>query len=502
MSSDPGSDQSDVAVHAFDGGRLRRTLLAPFRVAYLVSLAAAGGAALLATPLLLAARVFGGQPDAAGDHFHLYFGLLVTLVPCLIWGASWATGGRGRAAGAVLVLPGVLTVAAIAFYPGGPPGADHGVVWLSPLLLTLGVLASRWVASEHRRLVTRWSGVPIADPYRALPEGSTAQRLRAWLSGWLTDPATWRDVAWTLLCAAVAAALVVGLALAPWALDMLGPRGTGPHAVNGFAHPAVLYGIALWLAPLLILWGSPLVLSQHARGARALLRPSRRRELAARVQHLALTRADSIDHGAAELRRIERDLHDGAQARLVALGMALNAAEQFFEADPAMARALLTEAKDSSAKALVELRDLVRGIHPPVLADRGLVDAVRAQALDLPLRVEVSGDLAGRPPAAVESAAYFAVSELLANTTKHAEARRVWIEIGHTGDMLRIGVTDDGRGGADPSRGTGLAGIERRLAAFDGVLAVSSPPGGPTIANLEIPCASPSPKTSSSSGTG
>jgi signal transduction histidine kinase len=162
---------------------------------------------------------------------------------------------------------------------------------------------------------------------------------------------------------------------------------------------------------------------------------------------------------------------------------------------------MLAEAKSSSVKALGELRDLVRGVHPPVLADRGLVDAVRALALDLPLPVHCGGGLDGRVPAAVESAAYFAVSELLANATKHARARRIWIEIGHTGGLLRIGVTDDGCGGADASAGTGLSGIERRLAAFDGVLAVSSPVGGPTIANLEIPCASPSPKTSSSSGT-
>jgi signal transduction histidine kinase len=301
-------------------------------------------------------------------------------------------------------------------------------------------------------------------------------------------------VAWTLLAGVVAATSLTVLLAAPWLLNQLGPG-------NGFTHLGPLYLLAFWLSPLVLLWGAPVVLNLHARSARALLGPTRERQLADRVEHLALTRADTIDHGAAEIRRIERDLHDGAQARLVALGMALNAAEQLFEADPATARALLTEAKDSSAKALRELRDLVRGIHPPVLADRGLTEAVRALALDLPLRVEVEGELDGRPPETVESAAFFAVSELLANAVKHAEARRVWIEIGHTGDMLRIGVTDDGRGGADPAGGTGLAGIERRLAAFDGVLAVSSPPGGPTIANLEIPCASPSPKTSSSSGT-
>jgi signal transduction histidine kinase len=201
------------------------------------------------------------------------------------------------------------------------------------------------------------------------------------------------------------------------------------------------------------------------------------------------------------MRRIERDLHDGAQARLVAMGMALDAAERLLDDSPAAARALLVEARESSAKALAELRDLVRGIHPPVLADRGLGDAVRALALDSPLRVQLASEMTGRPPAPVESAAYFSVSELLANVSKHADAGQVWIDIRHERGMLRIGVTDDGRGGADPARGTGLHGIERRLAAFDGVLALTSPSGGPTVVNMEIPCALSSPKTSSCSET-
>jgi signal transduction histidine kinase len=186
---------------------------------------------------------------------------------------------------------------------------------------------------------------------------------------------------------------------------------------------------------------------------------------------------------------------------------ALDAAGQLLDTSPAAARALLAEARDSSVRALGELRDLVRGIHPPVLADRGLADAVRALALDSLVRPQVTAELPGRAPAAVESAAYFAVSELLANVAKHAAADRVWIDIGYEGargdgeirggGMLRISVTDDGRGGADPGHGTGLLGTERRIAAFDGVLAVSSPLGGPTVVNMEIPCVLSSPKTSS-----
>jgi signal transduction histidine kinase len=216
---------------------------------------------------------------------------------------------------------------------------------------------------------------------------------------------------------------------------------------------------------------------------------------AARHPHLARTRTDTIDAGAAELRRIERDLHDGAQARLVAMGMTLDAIERQLETSPAAARALVAEAKQSSVRALSELRDLVRGIQPPVLADRGLVAAVRALALDSPLRVHVTAEVPGRPAVPVESAAYFAVSELLANVAKHAGPCEAWIDVRYSAGMLRAGVTDDGPGGADPARGSGLSGIERRLAAFDGLLAVSSPPGGPTVVNMEIPCALSSPKT-------
>jgi signal transduction histidine kinase len=200
------------------------------------------------------------------------------------------------------------------------------------------------------------------------------------------------------------------------------------------------------------------------------------------------SRSDAVDAAAAELRRIERDLHDGAQARLVAMGLTLDAAGRLIDTDPAGARALLYEARDASVKALTELRDLVRGIHPPVLADRGLAEAVRALALDAPLPVRVTGSLPGRVPAPVESAAYFAVSELLANVAKHADARAAEADLRYERGALRISVRDDGQGGAESSRGSGLSGIGRRLAAFDGVLVIDSPAGGPTVITMEIPC--------------
>lgn len=212
-------------------------------------------------------------------------------------------------------------------------------------------------------------------------------------------------------------------------------------------------------------------------------------DLAKRIDRLTETRHEAVDSAASELRRIERDLHDGAQARLVAMGMSLGTIEALIEKDPEQAKRMLVAARTSSAEALTELRDLVRGIHPPVLAERGLGDALKALALRLPLESEVAVDLAGRPDAPVESAAYFAVSEALTNAVKHSGADRVWIDLHHADGMLRVAVTDNGRGGAVTGGGSGLSGIERRLGTFDGVLAVSSPVGGPTLVSLEIPCA-------------
>ncbi len=372
---------------------------------------------------------------------------------------------------------------------GGPYLTSTGV---GPVLVILcSLLYLRWLANLTRRLANRWCGTLVRQPYRPAPLQSGIRRQLRWL---VTDPATWRDLLWLTVNAVAGALLVVvpvamvvyGIAFA--VLPAVGvPVAHLPYVgiITAKGPGAGLIGLALIVAGL---WLAPRLLPSYGSLARLLLGPTRGSELSVQVERLVRTRSDTIDAGAAELRRIERDLHDGAQARLVAMGMTLDAIDRQLDADPAVARALLAEAKDSSVKALSELRDLVRGIHPPVLADRGLVDAVRALALDSPLRVHVASELHGRPPAPVESAVYFAVSELLANASKHAGPCEAWIDFRHSGPMLRISVTDDGRGGADPEHGTGLRGIEKRLAAFDGVLAVSSPPGGPTLVNLEIPC--------------
>jgi signal transduction histidine kinase len=270
----------------------------------------------------------------------------------------------------------------------------------------------------------------------------------------------------------------------------------GPVELLATVQGAAILAFGLWLVPRTI--------GGHAR---ALLGPRPDPELAGRVERLTQARAEAVDSAAAELRRVERDLHDGAQARLVALGMNLRAAERLIHTSPQAAVALVAEAREASSLALTELRDLVRGIYPPVLADRGLADAVRALALDTPIRTQTDIDLPGRLDVPVEAACYFAVAEVLANAVKHSGARLVQIRARHSAGprlggppgpgLLRIEVTDDGTGGADPANGTGLAGIERRLSTFDGIVAVSSPPGGPTMIIMEVPCALSSRRTSS-----
>jgi signal transduction histidine kinase len=206
-----------------------------------------------------------------------------------------------------------------------------------------------------------------------------------------------------------------------------------------------------------------------------------------RISRLEETRAGAVDQQESELERIERDLHDGAQARLVALGMSLGMAEQKLASDPVAAQELLAEARRGTREALEELRSLARGIHPPVLADRGLAAAISALAARTPLEVNVAVDLPARPPRAVETAAYFVAAEALANAGKHAGAGRVDIAVRQEDGALVVEVVDDGGGGAD-ANGSGLRGLAQRVEALDGTLAVTSPNGGPTTVRAVMPC--------------
>ncbi|MFI8765546.1 sensor histidine kinase [Streptomyces sp. R-07] len=413
----------------------------------------------------------------------------------------------------------MLSLAAFATTAVG--GLVVGVLLLLPVgvgfpLLPPAALALRRLSDRYRSWTLRWTGTRISPPEPLAPEdpgGRTGNRHRR-APRILGDEGFWHDLRWAWLEPWTGALLVAlplalvdyglfGALVQPFVWRLLGDGNWYafiPVHSTATMLAALLLGLAFTMAGLRL---APTALRWHARWSRRVLSAPYRTELERRIEHLTDTRADALDTQAAELRRIERDLHDGAQARLVALGMTLDRASLLLDTDPRAARALLDEVRATSSRALKDLRDLVHGIQPPLLADRGLGDAVRSLALDSFLDVLVDAQLPGRLQAPVESAGYFAVSELLANAAKHSGGRRVHIRIELAGGpVLRITVTDDGHGGADPSRGSGLHGVRRRLSTFDGSLDLHSPPGGPTTATLEIPCASPSPKTSSCSGTG
>jgi len=364
----------------------------------------------------------------------------------------------------------LLAVPTLLFFVLTVVGGVLAVAWVGLALLVVSVPASRWIADRHRAFAARTLGMEVPADRRPVPDGA---HLVDRVTTWARDPMTWRELGWAL------ASITGGLVLSLLAVALLLAIATG----------------ALWW------YGVEPIMRARAHLDRAILSYGHTERLEQRVQVLTETRAESIDHSATELRRIERDLHDGAQARLVAARMSLGLAEDLFATDPEQARKLVAEARSTTGAALGDLRSVVRGIHPPVLADRGLSGAVEALALDMALPVSVEQHLDGRPPAPVESAVYFAIAECLANTGKHSGAEHAWVELRHADGVLTAVVGDDGRGGADPDAGTGMRGVMRRLSAFDGTMRVSSPDGGPTLITLEVPCALSSPKTMPSSGT-
>jgi signal transduction histidine kinase len=487
------------------------------------------GWGLMLLPVAMAAAAMaGGAPGLIPAELGLAVGVIVVapglaakLVPFGLFGLAGFGAGLART-----YRDGNLSEVQYLFVPAGPDAWGH---W--PVLAQAAALAGAglWLllrldapgAGLVRILAARWldprrGGIPAACGLLLIPVTGLAMLL--------LGPGHWFDVqaiggleAAVIDLAVATAALVLVFRAPAWAatlaeagLLVLGAYGW-LIALFGPAMPGFAYGLSdlnnspvpspVWTEALqgflllaLGLWLAPRVMRQRG-GSFDLELAARTQQLTGRVQTLTQTRHDAVDTAAAELRRIERDLHDGAQARLVALGMTLQAAERLFPVNPAAALALVAEAKESSSLALTDLRDLVRGIYPPVLADRGLADAIRALALDLPLPVELDLDLPGPVELPVASAVYFSVAETAANVIRHAGARSLRIQLSQARGVLRVQVTDDGSGGADPARGTGLAGVERRLAAFDGILAVSSPPGGPTIVVIEVPCALSSPKT-------
>ncbi|MFI8999451.1 sensor histidine kinase [Streptomyces sp. NPDC053541] len=341
--------------------------------------------------------------------------------------------------------------------------------------------------------------VPAPEPARGKTGGALS-----WMGATLKSGASWRHLLYALLhfpWAVFAFTVTVALWTWGWALftypvwQWVLPMYAGQAGLQVYGDEAhsvyldspfevtvtCLVGLVFVLLAPWVLRGLVAVDRLMVTG---LLGPSR---LASRVTELESDRGVVVDTAAADLRRIERDLHDGAQARLVALAMDLGLAKEKMAADPLAAAAMVDEAHGEVKLALQELRDLARGIHPAVLTDRGLDAALSALAARSTVPVSVEVDLPGRPAAAIEGIAYFTVSELLQNVSKHSRARRAWVDVWRTGGRLMLQVRDDGVGGADPAAGSGLAGLTERLDAVDGVLAVDSPAGGPTTVTAEIP---------------
>jgi signal transduction histidine kinase len=380
-------------------------------------------------------------------------------------------------------------------------GAGLLIIWVGVLVLALTLLAWRGGTWLERRWVRAMLGVHIPEPYRPIPPGSLWRRARV-LAG---DPATWKDLTYLILLFPLGIVWFVvtttlwsfglgGLTAPLWywipssgevALFSNGDRSYFVLDTLPEALLACLVGAALCVVAA---WAVKAMATAHGALALALLGPSDS-QLRARVEALQASRDRAVDSAEAERRRIERDLHDGAQQRLVALAMDLGMARAKLETDPAAATALVGEAHEEAKRALAELRDLARGIHPAVLADRGLDAAISALAARSPVPVGVDVTT-GRLPGPVESAAYFVVAEALANAAKHAVASEIGVRITRHRDLLVVEIIDDGVGGADPARGTGLRGLADRVAAVDGHLTITSPAGGPTVIRAELPCGS------------
>ncbi|MEV2210488.1 histidine kinase [Streptomyces sp. NPDC050997] len=336
-------------------------------------------------------------------------------------------------------------------------------------MLPEAVLLIRRIAGAKRQLTSSWTGREIPEAYQSL-DGTLRERLRTAVR----DPGTRTDLRWMVAYYLYGALVVLALPLWPVGLVVDGVW-CGLLRRRALVLPLIV-GLA----------------DTEARWSTALLMPSPQARLAARVEELKETRADAIAAHGAELRRIERDLHDGAQARLVALSMRIGLAKRAYDRDPDAARKLLDDAQDQAEQALTELRHVVRGIHPPILTDRGLSGAVRALAAGSGLVVTVDDvglDEGVRAPAAVEAAAYFVVAEALTNAAKYSGSPSADVRLARTRRGLSVRVRDEGRGGAvESGDGSGILGMRRRVAALDGTVEVTSPVGEGTVIQVELPC--------------
>ncbi|NUT97805.1 MAG: sensor histidine kinase [Saccharothrix sp.] len=373
------------------------------------------------------------------------------------------------------------------------------VVWVGFPLLALTLVLARAAATAERSWLRAVLGVEIPQPYRPLPEGNPYQRGKALM----TDPATWRDFSYWLVMLPLGVtefALVValwsaalGMVFFPVFYNFLPATfevtiGDSVWLLDSLPESLVVTVLGLVLAAIVM----PVIKGlgrAHMALARGLLGPSRTALLEAKADHLSASRARGVEAAEAERRRIERDLHDGAQQRLVAVAMGLGRARNKMETDPEAAAELIAEAHADAKLAISELRDLARGIYPSVLGDRGLDAALSSLAAKCPIPVEVSVDVDPRPPTAVESTAYFTVAEALTNIAKHSGATQAAVRVTRTDNSVVVEITDNGHGGAQVRPGGGLAGLADRAATIDGVVVVVSPAGGPTVIRTELPCA-------------
>ena len=364
-------------------------------------------------------------------------------------------------------------------------------------ILAMALIVCGWFGTLERHRAALMLGVEIPRPVWRIPSGpGWWPRLRALLF----DGSRWRQA---VAGVAVLPVIVVGFSvtIAAWALALALitlpaynsalPKGGAElfgHVYRGepTLAEAVVAGVVLALVSPYLTVGMAAI---AGRLDRALLGPSRRGNLTARVSDLERSRSRMVAAADAERRRLERDLHDGAQARLVSLAMQLGRAKARFGDDPEGAAALVGQAHEEAKAALSELRSLVRGVHPPVLSDRGLDAALSGLAALCPIPVTVEVQMADRPSPTVEAIAYFVVAEALTNVAKHSEATTAGVHVRREGSTLRLIVRDDGCGGARPD-GAGLAGLADRVQAVDGRLTVTSPPGGPTVIDAELPCES------------
>lgn len=361
-----------------------------------------------------------------------------------------------------------------------------------PLLPPLMRGVRRLAGIERRRVGAVLGGAPVPEPDRPVEDSPVARRP-------LTDRASMRDLRWLLvhaLTGTLAGFLGLGLALAAvndvtmplwwWAIPGRSPSGVG-FAVDSWARAAVMLPIGVLVAVLACTLIPPLLRGQ-ARLSRGLLTPPAHLSVAERLAEVTASRAAALDAHAAELRRIERDLHDGTQNRLLAVVMHLGLIERALERDPEQAPPLVRRARQAATGALDELREVVRGIYPPILDERGLDGAVAALAARSPVPCVVDTAGLGRAPAAVETAAYFIVAEALNNVARHSRAEHVGLRLANEEGTLVIEVEDDGRGGADERAGSGVVGMRRRAHALDGRVTLHSPAGGPTRLRAELPC--------------